>query len=70
MGMKQPEMVFYYRGMIESSSGWIEGYSTNTENGGIMYPWYGKKTCQEDAKICGKKAVFVRSNQSAEPQQR
>lgn len=61
MAKKREEMIFYYRGLIESRSGWIEGYSTTTAEGNIMFPWYGKRVCQADAKICGKKAVFVRN---------
>ena len=60
MPKKREEIIFHYRGMIESRSGWIEGYSETTDTGAIIYPWSSKRECQSNAKERGKKAVFVR----------
>lgn len=61
---KQKEIVLYfYRGMIEARSGWIEGYSENTVDGGIIYPWQGKAKCKQEAASKSKFARFVRECQ-------
>jgi hypothetical protein len=57
---QKPTINYHYRGLIERSSGWCEGYSTTGLNGGIIYPWQTKKECQSEAKDQKKKAVFVR----------
>ena len=62
--MKKPEIVYYYRGLIErvtvrGRGSWIPGYSVNGSNGGITYPWKGKRACQAEARDKGCRAVFV-----------
>lgn len=56
-------IIFKYRGLIESPCKggykWKNGYSPDGVNGGIVYPWQGKKECFKQAKIEGKKAIFI-----------
>ena len=57
----RPEIIFYYRGMIERGKNydWKEGFSANGENGSILYPWATKEECKKEARLQGKKAIFV-----------
>lgn len=63
---KKPEMIFHLRGYIERGDGkggyvWKEGYSQNSENGNVLYPWNTFRECQREAVVAGCKAVFVRN---------
>jgi hypothetical protein len=60
MPKKRETIVFHYRGLIESRSGWIEGYSETTATGSVIYPWLGKRGCYAIATGQGKKAIFIR----------
>ena len=62
---KKPKetIVFHYRGLIESRSGWIRGYSETTATGAIIYPWLGKRGCYAMATGQGKRAIFVEDTQ-------
>lgn len=53
---------FYYRGLIEAGKNyrWVEGYSANSENGKVLYPWQTRRRCQAEAKAEGLRAVFIR----------
>lgn len=58
-------ITYKYRGMIERGSlnsryRWIEGYSADGPEGGILYSWMSYRECQRDAKMQGCKAVFER----------
>jgi len=65
--MKKKQTInYYYRGLIERPSGWYEGYSTISNNGGIIYPWQTKRECQSEAKAQKHKAVFIKEKQSNE----
>ena len=64
--MKRPEIKFYYRGDIERGDlvkgyRWTRGYSPNSEEGFVTYPWMTKRECQRSAMRTGAKAVFVES---------
>lgn len=65
MGRKScvPEIPYYYRGQIERGPRyeWRDGYSSNSPEGFVRYPWMTKRECQRDAKARGGKAVFFRS---------
>jgi hypothetical protein len=56
-------LTFYYRGDIERGTGngyaWRRGYSINSDDGLVIYPWNTKQECQAEAKRKGAKAVFV-----------
>lgn len=56
----RPEIVYHYRGPIERGADyhWTEGYSRNSVEGGILYPWMTKAECRHDAKALGGKATF------------
>lgn len=60
MGTKRPEIIYHYRGQIERGADyhWADGYSRNSVEGGVLYPWMTKRECQTDAKELGGKAVF------------
>jgi hypothetical protein len=67
------EIVYHYRGLIERlyvrgrgcrgrnvRGAWIEAYSENSGDGGVMYPWMGKRQCQAEARERGCVARFER----------
>jgi hypothetical protein len=60
----RPEIVFHYRGEIERGSArgykWHEGWSRNSPNGGIEYPWLTRREAQRYAISLGGKAVFAK----------
>ena len=53
-------IVYKYRGPIERGPRyeWRDGYSADSENGGVLYPWNTKRECQSQARKLGCKAVF------------
>lgn len=57
------KIIYKFRGRIErlSKGGcrWVNGYSPDSDNGAVTYPWATKKECQQEATAQGKKAVFV-----------
>lgn len=61
---KRPEAIYHYRGPIERGIGgsyvWHDGYSQNSPEGGVYYPWNTRAECRRSAKLEGKKAVFYR----------
>jgi len=61
--MKREERVYYYRGPIERSPKymWVEGYSDNGKDGGVVFPWLTRRECRTVAKHDGFKAVFYRN---------
>lgn len=61
--MTKKTITYYYRGLIERGPNytWREGYSAQSETGGILYPWMTKRECQHDARVKGAKAIFVRT---------
>ena len=53
---------YFYRGPIERGKDytWKDGYSPNTIEGNIIYPWSTKQECRKEAKDCFNcKAVFI-----------
>lgn len=67
--MKTKETITYYlRGSIERSSRakrdgrvdyiWKDGYSPNTTEGHIIYPWVTKREAQIQEKAQGRKVLF------------
>ena len=60
--MKRPERAYHYRGPIERGPNyaWREGYSAESESGGLLYPWNTRLECRQEAKAEGFKAVFYR----------
>lgn len=66
---KRPEVAYYYRGMVERGPryAWREGYSSQDENGAVLYPWMTRRECQQDAKRRGEKAVFYRDGRRESP---
>jgi len=63
MAKAKRDIIYKFRGMIEVPSGgtyrWTYGYSEDSPNGGVYYPWMQKRACQRDAKAQGGKAVFA-----------
>lgn len=61
-------ITYYYRGTVERGRptrgrpGYkvFDGYSENSESGGVSYPWLTYRECQAEAKARGCRAVFVR----------
>lgn len=63
----KPTRTYYYRGQIERGTGrpgyaWRDGYSANSPEGFVLFPWMTKRECQADAKKDGYRAVFERGN--------
>lgn len=58
---KHPIRYYYFRGLIECGKhfNWTNGYSADSENGNVLYPWMTKRQCQREAKSLGLKAVFI-----------
>lgn len=65
---KKPEIKFYYRGPIEvgvgNSYAWRDGYSENSPEGHVQYPWMTARTCQKIARDKGAKAVLIRGSET------
>lgn len=57
-------IIYVYRGLIERGTGrgykWTEGWSAQTPEGHILYPWMTRRECYRDAATHGAKAIFVR----------
>ncbi len=58
------KITYYRRGQIEVGNGkpgysWVEGYSENSPNGGVMYPLMSQRECRHDAKARDAIAVFA-----------
>lgn len=60
------ESKFKYRGGVERwhpskrRYAWRAGYSEDGSRGGVLYPWMTFSECIAQAKMEGKKAVFVK----------
>lgn len=57
------EIVFYHRGFIEHGNlhtgyKWTEGFSSNSDNDLMLYPWSTKSECRKEAKELGLKCKF------------
>jgi hypothetical protein len=65
--MKKPKIHFFRFGLIESRSGWIDGYCEVTQTGYLVPP-RGKRASQTDAKSRGGSAVFYESEHIARQQ--
>jgi len=56
-------IIYYYRGDVERGTGcgyaWRPGYSENTPDGAITYPWMTVRECQDDARKRGAIAKFA-----------
>ena len=55
---------FFRFGLIESRSGWIDGYCEVTETG-YLFPPTGKREAQKESKAAFHKAVFHESEHIA-----
>ena len=63
--MKTETIEYFYRGQIECGNGkgsyvWRDGYSANSKEGRVLYPWMSFRECQRDAAAQGKKAKIIR----------
>lgn len=60
--MKRKEITYHYRGSIERGKNynWKDGYSQNSPEGLVYYPWNTRAECRREAKNLGGKAVFYR----------
>lgn len=60
----RPVRVFHYRGGVERGIGgsyeWRDGYSENSEDGLVLYPWNTRHEIRRDGAKQGFKAVFYR----------
>jgi hypothetical protein len=54
------EIIFYHRGFIERGAKykWVEGFSSNSDNDLMLYPWQTKSECRREAKALGLKCRF------------
>jgi hypothetical protein len=61
----EKSIIYTYRWLIERGTGapgyaWKDGYSEDSPNGGVSYPWMTKAECQQDAARRGARALFLR----------
>lgn len=67
-------ITYHYRGGVERGTGsgyrWHDGYSENSPDGSITYPWMTTRECQADARTRNAKAIFeVAPSRVAKPVQ-
>jgi len=62
-GSARKTIVYYFRGNVERGTGkpipyrWHAGYSENSADGSVLYPWMTYTECLADARKRGARAV-------------
>lgn len=55
-------ITYFYRGGVERGTGkgyqWRNGYSENSADGSVVYPWMTRRECEADARTRGAVAKF------------